>query len=52
MRYRIAVKWLSLVLVGFKFGNLNDQHHRRAYVKFKLVILDLATFEKFAKSPN
>ena len=36
----------------FKFGDLNAQCHRCVGIKFKLVILNLATFEKFAKSPN
>ena len=44
------MKWLSFGLVGFKFGNLNDQHHRHTYIKFKFVILHLTTFEKFPKT--
>ena len=39
-------------VVKFKFGDLNAQCHRHACVEFKLAILNLATLEKFAKSPN
>ena len=41
-----------MVLAKFKFGDLNDQHHGHTCVKSKLVILNLVTFEKFAKSTS
>ena len=36
-------KWLSLILVEYKFGDVNAQHHRH------IGGLSAVTFEKFAK---
>ena len=47
-----ALNWLSVVIGGFKFGDLIRYRRRRVCNNLYWRVLNLAIFTEFAKSPN